>query len=333
MSHYTHLSIKERESILFMLGEGKRIREIARVLCRSASTISRELKRNRTTRNEYSPSKAEAKYQIRRKRCCPKKKLSEPTARSIVRRLFLEEQWSPEQIANRLKKENSSIHVSYSTIYRAIYANILDEKKLSHGNRGVIRKLRHHGKTRHKKGTEETRGKLKISNPIETRPEAANNRSELGHWEADTVLGKTGTSCMITLTDRKSRFLLLKKIPKKNSIFVRDGILELLKHLPSDKVASITPDRGKEFSRHSEVTAAMNGLQFYFPKPHAPWERGTNENTNGLIREYCPKSVDLETFDSYYFATFTAKLNRRPRKCLDWLSPYEVFFDVVLHLT
>ena len=332
MSHYTHLSTKERESLLFMLGEGKRIREIARVLNRSASTISRELKRNRTE-NEYSPSKADKKYQIRRKRCCPKKILSEPTSRSIVRRLFLEEQWSPEQIANRLKKENSSVHVSYSTIYRAIYARMLDEKRLSHGNRGIIRKLRHHGKTRHKKGTEETRGKLKISNPIEARPEAANSRSELGHWEADTVLGKTGSSCMITLTDRKSRFLLLKKISKKNSVLVRDGIIELLQQLPSDKTASVTPDRGKEFSRHSEITEAMDGLPFYFPKPHAPWQRGTNENTNGLIREYCPKSVDLETFDDSYFSTFTAKLNRRPRKCLDWKSPYEVFFGVVLHLT
>ena len=180
---------------------------------------------------------------------------------------------------------------------------------------------------------EETRGKLKISNPIEERPEEANNRSAFGHWEADTVAGKTGSSCIITLTDRKSRFLLLKKIPKKNSVFVRDGMIELLQQLPDDKVASITPDRGKEFSRHSEITETMKGLPFYFPKSHAPWERGTNENTNGLIREYCPKSVDLETFDSSYFTIITAKLNQRPRKCLGWKSPYEVFFDVVLHLT
>ena len=168
-------------------------------------------------------------------------------AKAVVKRLFLEEQWSPEQIAKRLKAEGNAIHVSYSSIYRAIYARMLDEKKLSHGERGVVRKLRHHGKTRHRKGTEET--------------------------------------------------------------------------------------RGKEFSRHSEITEAMKGLPFYFPKPHAPWERGTNENTNGLIREYCPKSVDLETFDESHFTTFTAKLNRRPRKCLGWKSPYEVFFDVALHLT
>lgn len=332
MNHYHHLSIEERESILFMRGEGKGIRAIATALGRSASTISRELKRNQT-KNEYSPSQAEKKYRRRRKCCCRKKILAEPNAKAVVKRLFLEEQWSPEQIAKRLKAEGNAIHVSYSTIYRAIYAGMLDEKKLSHGERGVVRKLRHRGKTRHRKGTEETRGKLKISNPIEERPQEANERSAFGHWEADTVSGKTGSSCMITLTDRKSRFLLLRKIPKKNSIFVRDGIIELLQQLPDDKVSSVTPDRGKEFSRHSEITEAMKGLPFYFPKPHAPWERGTNENTNGLIREYCPKSVDLETFDESHFTTFTAKLNRRPRKCLGWKSPYEVFFDVALHLT
>ena len=332
MDHYHHLSTGERESILFMRGEGKGIRAIAAALGRAASTISRELKRN-LIKNEYSPSQAEKKYRARRKRCCPKKVLTDPAAKALVKRLFLEEQWSPEQIANRLREENNSVQVSYSTIYRAIYSRMFDDKKLSRSKRGVIRKLRHRGKTRHKKGTEETRGKLKISNPIEERPAEANNRSAFGHWEADTVLGKTGSSCMITLADRKSRYLLLKKIPKKNSVLVRDGIIELLQQLPDDKVASITPDRGKEFSRHSEITEAMNGLPFYFPKPHAPWERGTNENTNGLIREYCPKSVDLDNFDDSYFSTFTAKLNRRPRKCLGWKSPYEVFFGVVLHLT
>ena len=332
MDHYHHLSTRERESILFMRGEGKGIRAIAAALGRAASTISRELKRN-LIKNEYSPSQVEKNYRTRRKRCCPKKVLTDPAAKALVKRLFLEEQWSPEQIANRLREENNAVQVSYSTIYRAIYSRMFDDKKLSLSERGVIRKLRHHGKTRHKKGTEETRGKLKISNPIEERPAEANNRSAFGHWEADTVLGKTGSSCMITLADRKSRYLLLKKIPKKNSVLVRDGIIELLQQLPDDKVASITPDRGKEFSRHSEITEVLNGLPFYFPKPHAPWERGTNENTNGLIREYCPKSVDLEKFDDAHFSTFTAKLNRRPRKCLGWKSPYEVFFGVVLHLT
>ena len=332
MSHYHHLTTKERESILFMLGTGKGIREIAKALDRSASTISRELKRNKVGK-KYSPSQADNNYKKRRKKCRRKKILTNPVAKAIVKRLFLKEQWSPEQISNRLRVEKNAVQVSLSTIYRAIYIGIFDEKKRQHRSKGAILKLRHRGKTRHKKGSEENRGKIKISNPIEARPEEANNRSAMGHWESDTVVGKKESSCIITLTDRKSRFLLLKKIPKKNSEFVRDGIIELLQQFPDSKVASVTPDRGKEFAKHSEITKALNNLQFYFPKPHAPWERGTNENTNGLIREYCPKSVDLETFEDSYFSEFAAKLNRRPRKCLGWKSPYEIFFDTVLHLT
>ena len=227
MDHYHHLSISERESILFMRGVGKGIREIAAALGRAASTISRELKRNKT-KTEYSPSQVEKKYRVKRKRCCPRKVLADSAAKALVRRLFLEEQWAPKQISNRLKAEKNAVQVSFATIYRAIYARMFDERKLSHSKCGVVRKLRHRSKTRHKKGTEETRGKLKISNPIEERPAEANERSELGHWEVDTVAGKTGSSCLITLADRKSCFLLLKKIPKKNSIYVRDGIVELL---------------------------------------------------------------------------------------------------------
>ena len=107
----------------------------------------------------------------------------------------------------------------------------------------------------------------------------------------------------------------------------------MLSALPSDLVRSITPDRGKEFAKHAEISAALNGVPFFFPPPHAPWMRGTNENTNGLIREYCPKSIDLESFDPTFFDAFTNKINLRPRKCLGWRSPFEVFFNQLLHLT
>ena len=332
MNHYHHLSIEERESILFLQGAGKGIREIAAALGRSASTVSREIRRNRVE-ERYLPSHAEQQYRKRRQRCRRRKILADPAANAVVKRLFLQEQWSPEQIANRLRAEGNAVQMSCSTIYRAIYAHMLEEKKLSHRERGVVRRLRHRGKARRQKNEEETRGKLKISNTIEDRPEEATDRSAFGHWEADTVVGKRGSSCMITLTDRKSRFLLLRKVAKKNSALVRDGIVELLSQLPQDKVASITPDQGKEFARHAEVTEALGGVPFYFPAPHSPWERGTNENTNGLIREYCPKSTNLDPIDDSYFAAFTAKLNRRPRKCLGWKTPFEVFFDTLLHLT
>lgn len=333
MSHYHHLSTNERESILRMQGEGKSIRAMSRTLGRAASTISREIRRNEGQRRNYSPGEAEKRYRSCRKRCHKKTVFSNPAAKTLVQHLFLDEQWSPEQIENRLKQENNPIQVSFSTIYRGIYTGILERTKLSKGHRGIARKLRHRGKTRHKKGEQETRGKIKISNPIEQRPEEANNRSVIGHWEGDTVAGKTGSSCLITLTDRHSRYLLAKKIRKKTAALVRDGIIELFQSIPAEYVLSVTPDRGKEFSFHEQVTAAMNGLPFYFPKPHAPWERGTNENTNGLIREYCPKSVDMEKFNEAQIASFISKINRRPRKCLGWKSPFEVFFNTLLHLT
>ena len=240
MSHYHHLSIKERESILKLSAEGKGNREISRALGRSAGTISRELKRN-NGKEGYWPTEAKKKYRKRRKKCCRKRILDDPETKAFVQQKILEEQWSPEQIANRAKLENSPYQVSHPTIYRAIYAGRLEVRKRSHGERGLARKLRHRGKTCRKKGEEETRGKLRISHPIEERPQAANDRSELGHWEADTVAGKTGSSCLITLACRKSRLLLSLKIPKKTSAHVRDGMIQLLSALPADLVRSVTP--------------------------------------------------------------------------------------------
>ena len=227
MSHYKHLSIEERESLLLNIGAGKTLREIARILQRSASTLSRELKRNCENREEYSPDKAARNYRKRRKKCCRQRILKDAAAKALIQRLFLEQQWSPEQIDNRLKLEKNEIQVSYSTIYRSIYSGDLETEKLSHGQRGAARKLRHRGKTRRRKGTEERRGKNVVSHSIEERPDEARHRTELGHWEADTVAGKTGSSCMITLADRKSRFVLGKRITRKTAAEVEEGMIAL----------------------------------------------------------------------------------------------------------
>ena len=203
-----------------------------------------------------------------------------------VQFLFLQYQWSPEQISFRLKHEKNPIQISYATIYRGIYRGFLEEGKLSPGQRGVARKLRHRGKIRHKNGCIETRGK--ISHHISERPEQANQRERIGDWEADTVAGVTGKACLVTLVDRKSRYLLCEKVAKKDSISVKQAIIHMLK---DGQPKTITPDRGKEFSRHEEISKALNDVQFYFPEPHQPWQRGTNENTNGLLREYFPKKT------------------------------------------
>lgn len=335
MSHYHHLSIAEREILLVGHTKGKSLREIAREIGRPPSTVSRELRRNKLPGQEYSAVKAQETYQKRRKACRRHKLLSNAELQETVSRLFLEQQWSPEQISNRLRYENSRLSISYSTIYRAIYAGMFDtpEQKRSFGNRGAIRKLRHRGKTRRRKGTVETRGKIKISNRIQERPEEAQKRRVIGHWEADTVAGKRGSACLVTITDRRSRYLLAGKIAKRESSLLSDKMIALLSALPKKWCKSITPDRGTEFSKHSLVTEALHRVPFYFPDPHAPWQRGTNENTNGLIREYLPKSFDMAQTSDAQISAIVGKLNHRPRKCLGWKTPHEVFFKRLLHLT
>jgi IS30 family transposase len=258
--------------------------------------------------------------------------LQDESTKNKVQELFLEQQWSPEQISSRLRYENSPISISYNTIYRGIYSGLLEVKKLGHGERGVARKLRHRGKTRHRKGEVETRGKIVISNTIDMRPKEADERKEIGHWEADTVLGKRNTGCLLTLADRCSRYYLAERIPTKTSQPVADKMTEILAQLPTDKVKTITPDRGKEFAKHAQVTETIK-VQFYFSDPHAPWQRPTNENFNGLLREYMPKTTDFSQYTDYEIQEYVSKLNTRPRKCLGWKTPKEVFFSTVLHLT
>ena len=331
MNLYTHLTIDERERIFLLHHEGESIRMIAEALKRSPSTISRELARNNENKS-YSPTVAQTKYTKRKSNCGRKLLLDHPQIKELVKKLFLNEQWSPEQIAARLKLEKSAHIISFNTIYRAIYRGDFNEKNLSHGHRGAIRKLRHKGKTRHTKNHTEKRGKISVSHTIHERPVEANNRLAIGHWEADTVAGKTGKACLVTLTDRKTRYLMAEKIEKKQSGLVRDSIIELLSSISKNKRKSITPDRGKEFSKHREVSNHLGSIPFYFADPHSPWQRGTNENTNGLLREYFPKTEDMTSCSKQYIDTCIEKLNKRPRKCLGWKTPYELFFDKVLHL-
>ena len=331
MNLYTHLTIDEREQLFLLHYQGNSIRMIAKVLKRNPSTISRELARN-TEKESYSPSIAQSKYTKRKSNCGRKLLLENTQLKTLIKKLFLNEQWSPEQIAARLKLEKSTHTISFNTIYRAIYRGDFNEKNLSHGHRGAIRKLRHKGKTRHTKTHIEKRGKISVTHTIHERPVEATNRSVLGHWEADTVAGKTGKACLVTLTDRKSRYLMSEKINKKISVHVRDSIIDLLSAVPKNKRKSITPDRGKEFSKHREVTEQLDSIPFYFADPHAPWQRGTNENTNGLLREYFPKAEDLTACSIQYIDTCIEKLNKRPRKCLGWKTPYELFFNKVLRL-
>lgn len=331
MSQYHHLTIDEREKILSLQSQGKSLSQIAQVIGRARSTITRELNRN-SLGGEYFPHAAQTAYEKRREHCHRHNLLEDPKLFNFVKYAFLEEQWSPVEIAGRLKLERSKSKISYATIYRAIYAGWFDtpEERRSYGCKGAVRKLRHHGKSRHTKSYEEKRGKIRISHKLTERPKEAEERSRIGDWEADTVAGKTGGPCLLTLVDRKSLFTKAVKIPKKTAAYVKEGMIACLKDAPC---YTITPDRGKEFARHEEISEALNGVPFYFPEPHQPWQRGRNENTNGLLREYYPRGTDLTLVDQNDVQIKVEKLNKRPRESLGFLTPYEVFYSVVLHLT
>ena len=155
----------------------------------------------------------------------------------------------------------------------------------------------------------------------------------MGHWEGDTVIGRKGGARFVTQVDRKSRFLLAAKVQNGTAEAVRDTLIRMFSALPVEKPRSITPDRGHEFAKYSEVSDALHDVPFCFADPYSPWQRGTNENTNGLLRQYFPKETSFNDISDTQRACIVNKNNLRPRKCLDWQTPFEVFFDTLLHLT
>lgn len=333
MSHYKHLTIEEREKLYLLKGQGKKVREIARELGRAPSTISREWKRNRPNRIAYSPSKAQRRYEKRRKNCGRKHILCCPEKREVIRRFIQDEHWSPEQIEQRLKMEGNEFQISLSSIYRAIHAGLFGPERRIKREQRFSYHLRRKGKWPNKKGEENKQGQYCKQYKISERPAEANERKRTGHFEADTIIGKRGKACLVSLVDRKSRFTLAAKAPNISAPAIRDTMIALLSQLPEGKVKSITPDRGPEFALYQEVSSAIFNIPFYFSDPYSPWQRGTNENTNGLIREFLPKGTDMTPIPHQLIFDFINKINLRPRKCLQWKSPFEVFYDCLLHLT
>ena len=322
MGHQIHLTLREREGIMLMRRDGRGVSEIARDIGRSKSTVSRELKRNSCERF-YRASTAQRHYEGRRLACRRRRAFDDERVFNLVRDKFLEGQWSPEQIEGRLALELGRSPVGDTTIYRGIHAGRFDG---CIGGRKAKRRLRHRGKRR--RGPSERRGKIKVSHEISERPAAAEGRSEPGHWEGDTVAGKAGGPCLLTLVDRKDGFLVGGKCRRKTAKCVRDKMPRVLEGQP---LGSVTLDRGKEFADHTQVTADID-VQFYFALPHHPWQRGTNENTNGLLREYFPKGESLARVSEKRVQEVYDKLNRRPRKRLGYRTLYEVHCSETLHL-
>lgn len=310
---YRQLSPEERYGIAILLGLGVSLRKIAENQNRSVSTISRELRRNRGKRG-YRHKQAQSKAEERHKTKAKAFKLTEAVKMLIER--YLKEGWSPEQIAGRLKREGV-ISLHHESIYEYIRKNAKSG--------GILYKyLRRQGKKYRKSyGTNSNRTGIPNRVDIDERPEEANNRDCIGHWEADTIIGKNHKGAIVTLDERKSKLRLAFPLQGKNAQDTTLAIVTLLKHIKSF-VKTITFDNGKEFSLHEKIAKVLE-CQTYFAKPYHSWERGQNENANGLLRQYFPKSMQLKDISIKQVFDAIHKLNNRPRKCLGFKTPYEVF--------
>ena len=320
------LSLTEREEISRGLVCGRSIRAMAASLGRAPSTVSRELRRN-DGRRSYRASLADqaAWRRARRPKTC---KLAR--YRTLARRVAdkLRRQWSPEQIAGWLKRiypDDASRHVSHETIYRTLYIQsrgALKKELLAHLRRTrVMRRSRHH--------TQKTdnHGRIVGAVSISERPAAAEDRAVPGHWEGDLVFG-SHNSQIATLVERQTRYVMLVKVDGKDTKTVVNALIQHARRLPRELYRSLTWDRGKELAAHQRFTLATD-IQVYFCDPHKPWQRGSNENTNGLLRQYLPKGLDLSGISQAKLNAIAKQLNERPRKTLGYEAPVERYRQCV----
>jgi IS30 family transposase len=307
-----HLTVQERDRIAQLRCQGVDQKEIAQAVGRSPSTISRELRRNRTD-DEYFAAQAQREAERRRRERPLVRKMDDPEINETVR-AGLAQNWAPEQIAGRMQQQDSDRRVSPPTIY----AWIKQDENREHWES----LLRRRGKRRNPRKNATTTGDAAR---IDQRPECIEERRRLGDFEGDTVLGPPGTGGLATLVDRKARFTIVVKIQSKNADHVHEKIKQRLKELDEERRHSITFDNGTEFVRCHRLEKHL-GIQLYFADPGCPYQRGTNENTNGLIRQYFPKGIDFRNISHNQVRQVEKLLNNRPRACLGFRSPSEVFF-------
>jgi IS30 family transposase len=309
---YTQLTQEQRYQIYVLKKTGHTQTEIAQCLGVHKSTISRELKRNRGQRG-YRPKQAHQKAMQRRKEKV-RHRIREKDWALIEEKIQLD--WSPEQISGWLKKEHARLRVSHEWIYQHIYAD-----KRAGGT--LYKHLRCQKKRRKRYGNHDRRGQIPHRTSIEERPAIVEQRQRLGDWEADTIIGKGRHGAIVTLVQRKSRLTLLEKIEAQTAAATETAIVRALQ-LYRLQTLTITFDNGKEFTNHQQIASQLEA-ETYFAHPYAPWERGTNENTNGLIRQYLPKGTDLANITREELVFIENRLNHRPRKCLGFSTPAMVF--------
>lgn len=320
------LSLMEREEISRSLAVGHSIRSIAGSLKRAPSTICREISRNGGQKDYRASCADEAAWErAQRPKGC--KLVDNPALAQLVAGK-LQLQWSPEQIAGWLKQSypgNEGDQVSHETIYRSLYIQTrgaLKKELLEHLRRTrVMRRSRHH--------TQKTFNHGRITNTvsISERPATVEDRAVPGHWEGDLLFGNSNSQ-IATLVERHTRYVMLVKVASKDTETVINALIENARQLPHELYQSLTWDRGKEMAAHRRFTLATD-ISVYFCDPHSPWQRGTNENTNGLLRQYFPKGIDISHYSQAQLNEVARKLNERPRKTLDYQAPAERFNQLV----
>jgi len=317
--NYKHLTMSEREHIAKMHWESKGIGEIAGALGRDKGTISRELKRNSSLEYKcYTPCRAQHRSDERRKAAS---KL--PRLKNKVIRQYVEEKlvlgWSPELIAGRLSMDQPDLSISHEAIYQYIY------HPRTSGHEELIACLRRAHRKRKHKGIGRKQRKTKIPNrvSIEARPPSVESRRYYGHWEGDSLISRKSLAALNSLTERKSRLLLLTKLKRKGAEDTKNAVIGRLYALPAQMRRTLTLDNGTENAQHEEITAEI-GTKCYFAHPYTSWERGTNEHINGLIRWYLPKGTDFSKISNEQIAHIESLINNRPRKCLGFKTPLEV---------
>jgi IS30 family transposase len=322
------LSIDQRIEIALGLSRGESLRCIAKTIGRHASTVCREINAN-GGRSAYAPMAAHRAARVRARRPKPTK-LSCNVA--LRRRVIadLEQLWSPEQIARRLRAEfgeDDGMSISHETIYKSIYVQGRGELR-----RELARCLRTGRAARVHRGRVETRGRIPDKVMISERPAEAEDRAVPGHWEGDLLIGKGGKSAIGTLVERSTRFVMLLRLKDQTAAEVRDAMTRTIQTLPEALRRSITWDQGREMAEHLQFTIDT-GVQVYFCDPHSPWQRGSNENTNGLLRQYFPKGTDLSVHTPKKLREVADSLNGRPRQTLNSMTPSEKLAEVLVAST
>ena len=311
MKPYTHFTLSEREYLQESLKEGKSFRKIASELGRSPSSISREVKRNFSYKKKrYHPWRATVLYIIRRRKCRRNPKIIVGT--DLYQYIFdrLEQYWSPEIIAERCKWDGYNI--CCSTIYRAIKNNVFN---------GIQAKthLRRRGKKKY--GDRSKFNTIQPEHTIHERPDIVEMKTRLGDWEGDTIIGRDNKCCVVTNVDRKSKYLIAAISVNKDKKTIRKAFANAFR-MADLPVHTITLDNGSEFAGFKDIENDLN-TTIYFADPHSPWQRGLNENTNGILRFFFPKGTDFNTISQEKLDFVVSLINNRPRKCLGYLSPIE----------